>query len=230
MEKLHVKQKLILSKFYEQNPQKYSELYKFFSYEDRFPYHIKQLLKKGYLVKRDGVYWMTSEGMKITGTFESIEMGDVEYKFSAVYLRIYYKDQCLLQEKILENKQRHYYMVHQKMLFDESMDDVILRLTKNKIKLKNTTYKHLCTVNYTFKNTIDKILFSNIAIVLDIEITDPKLLEIKKDSDCVWVNKDNMNELNSVDALTKKLMENEDFHSFFELDWQFNYGLDDKDL
>jgi hypothetical protein len=61
---MHKVQYKILKKLIENDKQRYSELYKGFSEEDKFAYHLKYLVRKKLVLKVIKTYSLTKEGEK----------------------------------------------------------------------------------------------------------------------------------------------------------------------
>ena len=59
------------------NGQRYSDLLTGFTQEDRFTYHLKYLLTKGLVTKRESRYYLSAAGMRESGNFDTRTLQNV---------------------------------------------------------------------------------------------------------------------------------------------------------
>lgn len=83
---LHLKQRKILKLLHHESFRRYSEIYDYFSEEDRFPYHLKQVLKKGLVHKEGSRYSLTNEGFKIAVNNVRQDYSAIEHKVPRIVL------------------------------------------------------------------------------------------------------------------------------------------------
>jgi hypothetical protein len=95
---MNIKQKKILNLLTIINGQRYSELYKHFIEEDKFPYHINQVIKKGFVNKHDGLYFLTREGAYTTQEFESSTLKDRRLSIPIYHLVCRFENKYLIRK------------------------------------------------------------------------------------------------------------------------------------
>ncbi|MDD3648206.1 MAG: hypothetical protein PHS44_06970 [Candidatus Dojkabacteria bacterium] len=165
---MHPKQKEILAKLKLVNGQRYSELYRGFDYEDKFPYHIKYLLQKGFINKRDRKYYLTRKGALKGSYFDDMTLNDRQHKIPIMLFVCKFKSLYYIWPKFKNDLNRR--TVHTipgaKAVFGERLADRAGDMLKVKYGVEGRL-KFRAIHEYTERTTDGKILFDDIFLVYD---------------------------------------------------------------
>src|SRR6185369_16861370 len=95
---MNFKQNKILKILNEAIGLRYSELYKYFTEEDKFPYHLKYLIKSDYILKKEERYYLTPKGAAFAINWIDGEYNDLVHKVPRIVLVCNYEDKYLIKE------------------------------------------------------------------------------------------------------------------------------------
>lgn len=226
---MNEKQKLILRKLVEINGQKYSQLYKNFSEEDKFPYHLKYLLKQGLIKKRDLHYYLTKKGMKATSTFDTVTLAEVSYPMPLLLFICKYQDKFLVSKHFGDdsNEKRHLFALPSaKPLWGKTLEqscrDEFLRKTGI-----TADFIYQKTFHLVHKTTDGDTLFDNIFLIFKCEIDNNEFLKCKKK---YWLTKEEMTSLPNLAITLKRLVVEEAQDVYMQEEITYNYGIEESDL
>jgi len=180
---MNIKQKKILHLLSVTNGQRYSELYKEFNEEDKFPYHIKHLVSIGYVNKRNCRYYLTTEGAYATQSFEGSTFRDRKmsipiYLFVCKYNNKYLVRKCFSGDAV---SQHLYSLPGLKAEWGVNHKEMFTNILKVKLgivgKVKYRSTFHL--VEYTTKGTL---IWDDIIFIMDVDVKEV----LQQDSSLKW--------------------------------------------
>lgn len=220
---MNIKQKMILRKLVERNGQRYSELYKGFSYDDKFPYHIKALVSKGYVNKRNARYFLTKLGMKQTAYFDRRTLQDNKFKLPVVCFVCNYQNTFFLNDHFQGSPGSDSYynlplgIVH----FGEKLIDGCNRILTEKWGIQGiVTYR--ATHHYINYASDGDCIFDDIALVYNVLVSDTPLKPEK------WYSIDKLKSLN-VHPLVETYIVKNSKDAFSETYFTHDYGFSIED-
>ncbi len=226
---MNPKQKLILRKLVEANGRKYSELFKYFSYEDKFPYHLKFLLNKKYISKRNSKYYLTKDGMRITSTFDRMSLEDVKLPQPMFIFICKFENKYLISKHFSDDKDisRHLYTLPSAkplwgLPLEESCKKEFLR--KNGV---TADFKYVSTFHLINKTSDGDTLFDNIFLTFEAEIDEKEFANCKKD---YWFTKEEISKLPNTTITVKKLLLENNRDPYIQDEVILNYGIEEFDL
>jgi hypothetical protein len=226
---MNVKQKKILRGLVVVNGQKYSELYQGFTENDKFPYHLKHLVTKGYVNKREGKYFISKVGMSFSGlfdyrTFQEYSLLPAVLIFICKYADKYYINNHFEQDP---NISRHFFALPSaKPKLGLTLEDASNQgfLSKQGI---NAQFKYRCTYHYVNKATDGEILFANIFLVYETEIDEQ---EFNKSDQHKWMTIDQLKAVPSKSLIIQRLLIENVRDAYIQDTVEFNYGFEEADL
>lgn len=224
---MNIKQKRILHLLTLINGRRYSELYENFTEEDKFPYHLKHLIKLSYINKRDNRYFLTREGAYATQEFESTTFQDRKLSIPIYHFICKLKDKYLLRKcfsaDIVSN---HLYAIpgikaewglKNEELFNDRLFE---RLgVKGIVKFRSTC--HL--LEYTSKG---ELMWDDLIIVFDVDVTE---ISSKKDA-LSWYSLKEIKELPKLHKPVEIFILEDCNTSYLELIMNDNFNLKEEEL
>src|SRR3989344_9421536 len=96
---MHTIQKHLLKRLVDKNHLKYSELSQDYSAEDNIVFHIKQLVKFGFMAKIDNEYILTQSGLFASGQFDLDSLEEQESKTAYLAFVCLWQGKYLLRER-----------------------------------------------------------------------------------------------------------------------------------
>lgn len=222
---MNIKQKRILRKLVVRNGQKYSDLYKGFEYEDKFPYHLKHLVEKNLVNKREGRYFLTKSGMKATAFFDSRTLDDFELKIPRLVFI------CNKNEKYLlvplfdsdEKRESYYTLPSGNAVVGDTLDDACNRMLQEKYGIDGT-YRYRSTHHHTWYTTDGDILFDDICLIFDVAV-----YKVKGKTD-KWFSLGEIKRIKNKLPLIDKYIIQVCRGAFYESESVGNFGFEEKDL
>lgn len=223
---MHYKQRKIIKKLICNNGQRYSELYKEFEYEDRFPYHLKKLINDEFIQKKQGLYYLTKKGVHFSAYFHSRTLEEVKHKITRAALICKNWDNKFLLLKLINSEGKsHYTLPGCNLKYGSKIKEFIITELWRKYRIRGipqyraTCHHRLYTDDYKY------ILFDDIELIYDVKITslDPDYQKPKK----LWLNRTEISRLpqkNVYSLINKYIIEN-CHERFIEIDSSENLGL-----
>ena len=226
---MNSKQKLILRKLVEINGRRYSELFSFFSYEDKFPYHLKYLLTKGLIKKRDNKYYLTKEGMKVTTHFDTRTLEDINPPSILLLFVCKFKDKYLILEhfeKDQNQNRRIFTLPSGRPLRGLSLQESCLRTFKRKFGIE-AKFSYRATFHLIHNTTDGDLLFDDVWLVFNTTLDEAGFRNQKKG---YWLTREEIQEFpNTFIPIQKFIIEDAKGH-FLEDSIVLNYGIEESDL
>ncbi len=224
---MNIKQKKILSLLTTRNGCRYSELYKGFTEEDKFPYHLKQLNNKGFVNKRDNLYYLTRYGAHETQEFNQTTLEDKKLKIPINIFICEYQGKYLIREIFKEDKNvnTHYALPGIKAEWGTKYNELFNNLVLKKFGVKvHATYRstfHL--LEYTLERDI---MFDDLLVVFDCEVSE--VLDKQKQN--LWLSKEEIATLTEKHPPIDTFILDHNREPFGEIYVLSNYNLRKEDL
>lgn len=233
MKNMNYKQRKILRNLVKKNGQKYSELYSDFNEEDRFPYHIKYLQKKGYVNKRENLYYVTKIGMIETSNFDSRTLVEHDMPIPLILFVCKYKDKYLISVHFKDDESRRIYTLpFCNLIKGETLEKTSQIEFKRRYRVKQD-FKYRNTFHIIHKSTDGDIIFDNIVLVFDAKFSDEKYKETankqSKDGQ-LWLSKEEIQSLKNRHLILDKLIIENRKDPYLQDEFIQNYGIYDEDL
>lgn len=224
-DKMHEVQVKTIRKLIERDAQRYSELYKGFKEKDRFPYHLKQLLKYDYVRKDDNRYFITKEGMKISTeyrwhSFKLMKLPTPRYIFIIKHKNNYFFKKTFVNDP---TRKAYYLLPGGAPETGETIAKTCKRLLKKKFGIEGEI-SYLGACHYTNYTTDGDVLFENICLVFNVVLSsDPE-----KTKQGQWLSKTEIKKITKTDPvhqLAKKYIINEYKQPLLEIEFIHDYGF-----
>jgi hypothetical protein len=222
---MHSKQVVILKKLEKKNGLKFSQLGRGFDYDDKFPYHLKQLLSLGHIVKKDSLYFITKSGLENSLQYSTATLE--EQKFKTVLLNLVCKvgERYIIKNKVF-NDIPYYFWPRVKFLKSEKPEAACMRLFDEITGLVNHNYRFVAThLRRQFTSKGD-LLFDNIFLVFECEVPESDITLPKLPDNCLLLSQDEVMEKPyrwpEIDVVFNEQSENH----FNEYEFVCDYGLE----
>lgn len=165
---MNIKQRKILHLLETNNGQKYTDLYKFFVEKDKFPYHLKQLVSKGNINKRNNRYYLTRLGAQATQDFNSTTLEERKLKIPINIFVCRHNDTFLIRRTYSDDI--CYALPGIKAEWGATYaEDLQTQFTlKYKASIKKMSYRS--TLHLLERTTNNKIMFDDILLVFDVVV------------------------------------------------------------
>ena len=196
---MHTLQKLLITRLVKNNGIPYSVLTRDYDSEDNIAFHLKQLVSKDLVEKRDEKYFLTAQGIQTLATFQKTDLQDNAFKMFYVGFLCECEGSFLIKphEKA---KERFYNLPSGSPLFGEGLKESIPRIfheeTNTYVSFDSFEFDslHLKTV----KTTAGEVLFDDAFGVYKVTVTTEQKDMMDLEKGCVWMNR------NEIIVLTNK--------------------------
>ncbi len=182
---MNIKQKIILKKLAQFNGMKFSELLQGFSYEDKFPYHLKRLLLNKFIAKRKALYFITKKGLAEAITFDS-DYNDLRYKLPQALFVCQHEDKYLIREHFYNHptKEKVFGLPNMAGIFGQKLEQSAYAKLCEKYLIKGKL-KFKAVQNYFECSTEHDLIFDNIFLIFDVKVTEV----LGTPEGCKWLTK-----------------------------------------
>lgn len=216
---MNIKQRKIIQLLIERTGRRYSELFCHFEYEDKFPYHLKQLVNKNLIEKRDNRYYITREGIRSTTQFITRTLEEIELKVLRVLFVCNRENQYLLKPCFSSDPERdtYYILPGGSPIIGESLDECCQRLLQTKFNIEGKI-EYRCTHHYRNYSTDGEIIFDNVCLVYDVAV------EKFKGDESNWFTKRSISKLHKHPTVDKFILE-DNREPFSESSFSYDYGF-----
>jgi len=169
---MNFKQRKILKILNDNVGLRYSELYKHFSEEDKFPYHLKYLIKNKYVIKTEEKYFLTPSGAAYAVNWIDSEFNELVHKVPRIVLI------CKFQNNFLVKRYSHniftinsfYGLPGIKVKYGTTnLNDVISHKLEEKFLIKGK-HKYRCMQNYILMNSQKEVIVDFLYLVFDVQV------------------------------------------------------------
>jgi hypothetical protein len=169
---MNFKKRKIL-KILNDNPGKrYSELYKNFSEEDKFPYHLKYLVKNQLIVKKDDKYFVTHAGSSIAVNWIDTKFNELIHKVPRIVFICNFKNKFLIKKyysNVFEENQ-FYGLPGIKVPFGQKeINSLITSELQSKYKVEGE-HKFKGIQNLLIENKEGKVIFDFIYLIFNVDV------------------------------------------------------------
>lgn len=187
---MHTLQKLLITRLVKQNGLTYTDLTKGYDSEDNIVFHLKQLLSKGYIEKKDDRYFLTPEGVTTLTTFQKTDLQDNSFKM-AFFGFICECGGSYLVTPHKNVSETFFNLPSGSPLFGEKPEDALPRTfyEETGINIPFDNFKFDSLHLKTVKTKEGKVLFDDVFIVYVVVVTEPQKssMELRKGS--TWLTK-----------------------------------------
>lgn len=228
---MNPKQRLILRKLVAFNGQKYSELLKFFSPDDKFPYHLKLLLTKNLITKEKDKYYITKDGMTATGNFDTHSLEEIASPKPLILYILKNQGKYFLNNHYGENKndKRQIYFFP----FAIPRVGITLRQSAHEEFLRkyriDQDFKFRTTYHVINRTTAGDLLFDTIWLVFQAQSNKLHRTDTPTKGE-EWFSKEEISKLKSIHPTIKRLIVDSVKSKFIEETVILDYGLEKSDL
>jgi len=193
---LHDTQKILLKRLYLRNHQRYGELTHGYDYEDNVAFHLKQLLEKGFIIKGDGIYSLTTSGLQEVAGYNLPDLTEAGVKTFFVGLLINYQDKYLIKQHP-QAKENFYNFPSRKPIFGESIETALTKTLSKYTGLETQpeNFSFLSLHLKTIKTSENEVLFDDAFAIYQITLTPSQYAQIKLTNNAVWVAKNELVQL-----------------------------------
>jgi hypothetical protein len=157
---LHSKQVKILKKLSKSNGKKFSELGRGFDFDDKFPYHLKQLIKNQFIYKKEELYFITKEGMQASMFYDTETFEPLSFKHVHIGLVLEFESKFLIHAKDTGREVFHYFP-RGKILFGETTGVACLRILTKEAGIEKANFEYISTHLKRQRTSSGKLLFDN---------------------------------------------------------------------
>jgi hypothetical protein len=182
---MHPKQKLIISRLVFDNGLKYSHLAQDFEYEDKLPYHLKQLLKYEYISKKEDWYHLTTKGLKFSASFNLNTLEDRMDQVAYIGLICEYKGKYLLHKKIAEPAFSWYELIGGRPYAGEPLEEACKRILHCETSI-SSRFIYNSLHHRTLLTKSDEILFDNALMIFDVKLNDDEFEKLQLAPNNFW--------------------------------------------
>jgi len=185
---MHKTQKVLLKRLLSGGKQKYSTLTQGYSYEDNVVFHLKQLLSNGFILKRDGFYSLTKEGVDKITSFDLTLLEDTGFKSFIVGFLCSYQDYYLI--KFHPQAERDFFNLPSgQPRFGELIEDALCRIFKlnTGMIISPKDFIFLSVHLKTIKSTAGEVIFDDAFAIYEIKITNMQKEEMNLDKQVHWM-------------------------------------------
>lgn len=221
---MNIKQRKILQLLLARQGQRYSDLFRHFEYEDKFPYHLKYLVSKGFVNKRKNLYLISEEGIKYTTFFNTRTLGEIEKKTLRLLFVCNHKNLYLLKPCFESDPKRdtYYILPGGSPIIGEHLDESCAQLLKDKFSVSGKA-EYRATHHYLNYTTKGDILFDNLCLIYDVKE------DKKPDRPEHWFTKAQIRRLGPRHPTVDRFILEDCREPFSECTFEYDYGVDLKD-
>ena len=169
---MHLIQKELIIRLVLKDHVRFADLTIGYSADDNILFHLRQLIKNGFVKKRDNLYHLTKKGLFFFGHIDLETLADKKFKSAYIGYICQHGKQFLLRERI-SGQLKFYKFPGAKPLLGEKMSDSRIRLFKQAtgLNVDDQQFKYRSThfkIQYTTKQ---EILYDDILLLYDIDIS-----------------------------------------------------------
>ena len=188
---MHKTQKELLRRLFLKSNQKYSLLTCGFNYDDNIVFHLKQLVSKNFIKKKDDRYLLTEIGIRKIKEYDQDTLDSKSYKTFLIGILCTDGNSFVLKDH--PNAENNFYNLPSGMPeFGEKIEDAIQRIfyEKTRLKIDPNRFAFVSTHLKTVVNDKDLIIFDDVFIIfkLDLDLVEKKKAVLR--SDLFWFTKD----------------------------------------
>jgi hypothetical protein len=224
---MNYKQKLILRKLVEKYGQKYSELFSNFTPEDKFPYHLKYLLAKELILKKDSKYFISKNGMQVTGNFDTRTLEETKTPSLMILYLCQYKDRFLVREHFshdIKPDRKILSLPFAKPIWGQPIEISAKTEFKRKYQI-DLNFKYFCTYHLIDKTADGSILFDDLWLVFQTRVNKINSFAYYQQRNEYWLTPKEISEKQNTHPFIKRLILGKNKKPFFEESTILNYGL-----
>lgn len=193
---LHDTQKILLKRLYLQNNRRYGELTRGYDYEDNIAFHLKQLIEKGLVTKKSGLYSLTAPGVKAITGYHLPDLNAVGAKTLIVGFLCHYQNLFLIKEHP-HAKENFYNLPSGKPVFGENIETALVDTFSGytSLRIDPKSFFLLSLHLKTVKTSEAEILFDDAFAIYQITLDTTQYEQVKPANNALWITKDDLAKL-----------------------------------
>jgi len=195
---MHDIQKIILKRLLDKYGQKYSDLTRGYSYEENIVFHLKRLVDEGLIKKKDGLYFITTEGVKKITKYDLTKLADTGFKTFFVGFLCQYQNKYLIKSHP-QGKSNFYNLPSGKPHFGEPIESSLVRTFEENsgLKLSPAEFSFLSLHLKTVKTSDEEILFDDAFAIYRVELNKQEFENMRLGQNIQWMEIKTINQLNN---------------------------------
>lgn len=221
----------IIARLVSKNGLTYGALTKGYTFEENVVFHINQLIKNNLITKRDSRYFLTAEGLIKSADLDLSNLKETKLKVMYVSFVCFYQNRYLIRSKIYNNSIFHK-LPGNKPFFGEPKEIYLIRLLNDElgVDINIDRFKFQSTHLKIHKTSNEKIIFDNIMLVFDVEITEEEFTKSILKNGNKWVTFENIEKLENKWPEIDICIKNKGSEKLYDYEFKSNYNIDEVDL
>ena len=193
---MHEIQKIFLKRLLINNNQKYSSLTGGYSFEDNIVFHLKQLLKKGFIEKTSNIYKISSVGIKEIAKYDLSSLTDTGFKTFFIGFVCKSGDDFLVKEHP-GGKTNFYNLPSGKPHFGEKTEKALIRIfyENTGLEVESNNFKYLSLHLKTIKTSTGEVLFDDAFAIYQVIVNPSHRSKMELGRQIQWMNLEKIRDL-----------------------------------
>ena len=228
---MHVIQKTLLKRLIDDNGLSYSNFTKEYDHNDNVLFHLNRLTELGYITKRQKQYFITKEGLSISGTYDLTDLCDKRYKTIYVGFVCKFGDRYLIRGR-KGHSSEFYKLPGGKPLYGKSIENEISRLFELEcgLCLEANKFKFDSIHHKLQKTSTGEILFDDTLFVYIIELDETEFKCTNVREHTAWYTLDEILKLGNCWPEIDKCIFRHGWRYINSYEFISNYVIEDSDL
>jgi ADP-ribose pyrophosphatase YjhB (NUDIX family) len=189
---MHELQKILLKRLFTQNNQRYGSLTSGYDFEDNVVFHLRQVIERGLIEKKNRIYTITLKGIKTVAKLEPEGLLDKGVKTFFIGFLCDDSEGCYLLKSHSQAKVNFYNLPSGRPYFGEEMGVALARTFKENtgIKLTSDRFKFTSLHLKTIKTKSDEVLFDDAFCVYKVSIIPEEKGQLQLSDQVGWFSID----------------------------------------
>lgn len=194
---MHKLQKILLKRLALQNNQRYATLTSGYDFEDNIVFHLNQLLISGLIEKNDGIYTITTTGIKQITSYEPFELENHGVKTFFIGFVCSDAGGNFLLKSHPQAQTNFYNLPSGKPVFGESMDDALKRtfFENTSLQLDANDFAFYSLHMKTIQTSLGEVLFDDAFTIFTVKINNEQKDQIKLIDSITWYTPEKIRKL-----------------------------------
>ena len=186
---MHKTQKILLKRLLTGGKQRYSSIACGYSYEDNVVFHLKQLIDKKIVTKKDGLYSLTRIGVGKITSYDLVLLEDIGFKSFLVGFLCRYQDEYLIKSHPQAEKDFFNFPSGQPQ-FGEQINTALVRFFKfnTGITTNSNVFKFLSIHLKTVESKAGETIFDDAFAIYEAKITKTQKEKMKLHKQVHWMS------------------------------------------
>lgn len=190
-------QKLLITRLVKDNGVSYSKLTSGYDSEDNIAFHLKQLLSKGLIEKREDKYFITVQGLNTLTTFQKTDLQENTFKMFFVGFVCKCEDSYLI--KVHNTEKPFYNLPSGSPLFGEKLEDSLSRIFNQEtgIYVESNNFEYDSLHLKTVKTKDGEVIFDDAFGIYRVNITKEQKEKMHLNNGNTWLKIIEIEKLNN---------------------------------